>query len=64
MHDLERKEFRAEAARLHAEIAKGKSIREAGFTRPERGLRPRRYRDDGGRGRSRDEPDPELHPRR
>lgn len=64
MHDLERKEFRREAARLHAEIAKGKSIREARFTRPERGLRPRRYRDDDGRGRSRDDPDQERHPSR
>jgi len=56
MHDLERKEFRREAARLHAEIAKGKSIREARSMRPERSpgrsFTPRRYRgdDDDGRG--------------
>ena len=62
MHDLERKEFRREAARLHAEIVSGKSLREAQFTRPERDLRPRRYRDDDGRGR--DDPDKERHPRR
>lgn len=51
MHDLERKEFRREAARLHAEIAKGKSIREARKTRPVRSLTPRRARDDDDDGR-------------
>lgn len=51
MHDLERKEFRREAARLHAEIAKGKSIREARKTRPVRSLTPRRTRDDDDDGR-------------
>lgn len=53
MYDLERKEFWREVARLHAEIAKVNSIREARKTRPERGLRPRRYRDDDDDGRSR-----------
>lgn len=53
MHDLERKEFRREAARLHAEIAKGKSIREARKTRPVRIKTRQRYRDDDDDGRSR-----------
>lgn len=53
MHDLERKEFRREAARLHAEITKGKSIREARKTRPVRSKTPQRYRDDDDEGRSR-----------
>jgi hypothetical protein len=63
MHDLERKAFRREAARLHAEIVSGKSVREARFTRPERGLRPRRYRDDDdGRGRGGRGQGPKLTP--
>ncbi|MAJ64478.1 MAG: hypothetical protein CL557_12755 [Alphaproteobacteria bacterium] len=57
MHDMERKEFRAEAKRLHAEITSGKSIREARKNRPERSpgrsLTPRRYRDDDDDGRGR-----------
>ena len=53
MHDMERKEFRSEAKRLHAEITSGKGIREARKARPERGLRPRRCRDDDDDGRRR-----------
>jgi len=57
MHDMERKEFRREAKRLHAEITSGKSIREARQNRPERSpgrsLTPRRYRDDDDEGRGR-----------
>ena len=53
MHDLERKEFRRQAARLHAEIAKGKSIREVRKTRPGRSLTPRRTCGDNDDGRSR-----------
>lgn len=64
MHDLERKAFRLEAKRLHAEIVSGKSIREARMVRPERGLPERRYRDDDDDGRDREErgPGPKLTP--
>jgi hypothetical protein len=48
MHVMERREFRAEAKRLHAEITSGKSIREARKAKPERS--PGRGR--GGNGRS------------
>ncbi len=64
MHDLERKAFRLEAKRLHAEIVSGKSIREARMVRPARGLPERRYRDDDDDGREREErgPGPKLTP--